>query len=284
MDSLSFLIKAKLEKLPESERKIADYILREQRKVVYMNLIELAENSKSSQSAVIRFCKHLGVPGFHDLKIMLARDVFGGVEIEDVQPLLVDGSNGAQGIISNVVASLLQAIKDMPASVNAASLERAAEIIESAEFVQVFGVGTSGIVALDLYHKLERIGIRCAFVSDCHLQITAACGLRKSDLGIFVSYSGETPEMVRAASEAKSNGAGIIALTKRGRNSIANLSDLTLHVPTSESIMRQGASSSRIAQLVVVDMIFSLLVSRRPHPSVEMLERTLRATRRGKLT
>ena len=46
---------------------------------------------------------------------------------------------------------------------NAASLERVADIIESAEFVQVFGVGTSSIVALDLHHKPAHIGIRCDF-------------------------------------------------------------------------------------------------------------------------
>ena len=281
MDSLKFLIKAKLDKLPASERKIGDYIIREQRNVVYMNLTQLAKNSGSSQSAVIRFCKDMGIPGFHDLKIMLARDVFSGVETEDLVPLPSEHRNGTKGIISNVISVLSQSIKDLRTQLDTRRLGEIASQIEAADFIQLFGIGTSGIIALDFYHKLERIGFRCGCISDSHLQITAACGLRKGDLAVFVSYSGETAEMVKAAREARANGAAIVALTKKGRSSLAALSDVTVSVPVSESIMRQGASSSRIAQLVVVDIIFSLLVARNPDRSMQMLERTYRTTRQG---
>jgi DNA-binding MurR/RpiR family transcriptional regulator len=279
MDSLTFLIKSHISMLPESERKIADYILKKGRQVVYMNVVELADRSESSQSAVVRLCKSLGVPGFQELKIMLARDVFsdesGGTEIPKDQNAHFQPSE----IIDNVIKSLVECIQDLHTSVDIATLESAASLIENAMYIQLFGLGTSSFVALDFYHKLNRLGYRCSYIQDLHLQLSASCALGPGTLGIFVSYSGETPEIIRAARQVLSGGGNIISLTKKGANSLSNIADLRLTVPVSESVMRQGASSSRIAQLAIVDMIFSLLVNRNQENSAVMLERTLQITK-----
>ena len=279
MDSLLFLIKAKLEKLPESERKIAQFILKERKNVIYWNLSELAKHAGSSQSAVIRLCKKLGIPGFQDLKIMLARDVFGSKD-ERVSPAVdLEVEKNTRSIVKNVIAGSIQLMRELEGYIDLAAVERAVEIIETAKGIHFFGIGTSGIVALDFYHKLERIGYQCSYISDSHLQITAACSLKAGSLAVFVSYSGGTAEMVKAAKEAKANGAKILTLTKKGRSALADLSDVALFVPVSESVLRQGASSSRIAQLIVIDILFLILVSRQPDRSIELLERTLKATR-----
>jgi len=279
MDSLTFLIKSHISMLPESERKIADYILKKRRQVVYMNIIELAERSKSSQSAVVRLCKSLGVPGFQELKIMLARDVFSdnseGTEIvEDQNPHLQ-----SLEIIDNVIKSLFESIEDLHTSIDITMLESAASLIENAVYIHLFGLGTSSIVALDFYHKLNRLGYRCSYIQDLHLQLSASCALGVGTVGIFVSYSGETKEIIRAARQVLSGGGKIISLTKKGVNSLSNIADVRLTVPVSESMMRQGASSSRIAQLAIVDMIFSLLVNRNQENSAIMLEKTLQITK-----
>ena len=279
MDSLTFLIKSHISMLPESERKIADYILKKGRQVVYMNVVELAERSESSQSAVVRLCKSLGVPGFQELKIMLARDVFSdeteGTEIAKDQNPHFQPSE----IIDNVIKSLVQSIEDLHTSIDIATLETAASLIETAAYIQLFGLGTSSFVALDFYHKLNRLGYRCSYIQDMHLQLSASCALGMDAVGIFVSYSGETPEIIRAARQVLSGGGKIISLTRKGSNSLSNIADVKLTVPVSESIMRQGASSSRIAQLAIVDMVFSLLVNRNQDSSAIILEKTLQITK-----
>jgi DNA-binding MurR/RpiR family transcriptional regulator len=275
MNSLMILIKTKMQQLPESERKIAEYILKDRRHAVYMNSIELALKSGSSQSAVIRFCKDLGIPGFHEFKIMLARDVFSVADGDDSSSDEADSVVSPGDIVTNVVSNLIQSIRDLEASIDTEMLAKAAEEIEGAIHIHMFGMGPSGIVALECYHKLERIGFHCSCIGDSHMQLIAACGLGKGDLGIIFSYSGETPEMVASLHEAKASGARIVSLTKQGRNSISDLSDVPLYVPMSESIFRLGASSSRIAQLAVVDILYSLLVTRNPGRSLKMLERTM---------
>jgi DNA-binding MurR/RpiR family transcriptional regulator len=278
MDSLSFLIKARIDTLPDSEKKIAAYILKKGRQVVYMNVTELAARSSSSQSAVIRLCKNLGIPGFNEFKIMLARDVFGSRDDENDAEVESRLQTNSSDIIDNVISSLAQGIEDLRSVVDAPTLDSAAELIEKSAYIQLFGVGTSSFVALDFYHKLNRLGYRCSFIQDIHLQLSAACALGEGTVGIFVSYSGETPEMVRAARSVLASRGRILSLTGRGNNSLSDIADVRLCVPVSESVMRQGASSSRIAQLAIIDMLFSVLVMRNPERGIEMLEKTLLIT------
>lgn len=282
VDSLSFLIKTRLETLPKSEQKVAAYILKKGRQVIYMNVTELAARAQSSQSAVIRLCRTLGIPGFQELKIMLARDVFSPVDADDSDRVDSVPRTKVPEIIENVIASLVHGLEDLRSLVDSKTLENAAELLERADYIQCFGIGTSSFVALDFYHKLNRLGYRCSFVQDIHLQLSGSCALGKGTVGVFVSYSGETGEIVRAARQVLAVGGSIVSLTGKGPNSLSDMADVRLYVPVSESLLRQGASSSRIAQLAIIDMLFSLLVMRNPERGMEMLERTMEITKPGK--
>lgn len=279
MDSLSFLIKTRLETLPKSEQKVASYILKKGRQVMYMNVTELAARAQSSQSAVIRLCRTLGIPGFQELKIMLARDVFSPIDTGNPDQLDSVPRTKVPEIVDNVIASLVHGLEDLRSLVDAKTLESAAELLEKAEYIQCFGVGASSFIALDFYHKLNRLGYRCSFVQDIHLQLSGSCALSKGSVGVFVSYSGETGEIVRAARQVLAGGGSIISLTGKGPNSLSDMADVRLFVPVSESLLRQGASSSRIAQLAIIDMLFSILVMRNPKRGMEMLERTTEITK-----
>ncbi len=69
--------------------------------------------------------------------------------------------------------------------------------------------------------------------------------------------------MLTVAQKAKQSGATVIAITRIGGNSLSKLSDQVLAVPDSEALYRQGASLSRLSQLVVVDILYSCLIARR---------------------
>ncbi|GAB1482535.1 MurR/RpiR family transcriptional regulator [Treponema sp.] len=279
MEDVLFLIRMKLDTLAESERKIADLVLTESRRVIYYNIGELASRSSSSQAAVTRFCKKLGLTGFQELKLRLAGDAFGGGGAEHVPSLDLDSINEPATVTSRIIARTRQSLSDLEHIVEPQSLKKVADTIGSANYVHLFGIGASGVVAYDFYQKLQRVGVRCGFALENHVQIIAACSLRKNDVGFFVSYSGETDDIVRAAREAKSNGALIVTLTKLGEVPLSAEADIALRVPVSESAMRQGAITSRIDQLAVVDILFSLIIARNLDATIESMERTLRAAR-----
>ena len=129
--------------------------------------------------------------------------------------------------------------------------------------------------------KLLRVGVSASYAMDTDLQVTAASMLRPSDAAFVVSYSGEHAAMREAARQAKGRGATVISLTMDCPNAVRSLAGINLLVPASERIYRQGAGTSRINQLAVVDVIYSIIVSRNLDSSIAAIERTMRATHPG---
>ena len=54
-----------------NEKKIADYILRNKASIKNMNIKDLAAKVDTSTSSITRFCKHINIDGFVDMKIAL---------------------------------------------------------------------------------------------------------------------------------------------------------------------------------------------------------------------
>ena len=135
-------------------------------------------------------------------------------------------------------------------------------MIEESRIIQLFGLGSSLLVARDLYLKLIRVEKLCNICDDWHAQLLAARTMRKGDLGIVISYSGLTEEMITCARAAKANGARIIVLTRAADSKLAAEADCVLAVAATELILRSGAMSSRISQLNMVDILYVAYVNK----------------------
>jgi DNA-binding MurR/RpiR family transcriptional regulator len=281
MESALFAIRQYLPRFPAAEKKAAEYILRESKNVLHYNITELARRSGVSQAAIVRFCRRIGAEGFADFKLRLSHDVFRtsderflpDLELEsDMEPALV-----IKGIIGGIQRSMarLESLIDIPLII------RAVELIHSARMNYIFGIGASGLAAQDMAQKLIRIGFPCSCFQDTDLQITAACNLQKGDTAFIVSYSGETPAMITVSQWARKKGAEVITLTMESENTLRSSADIALLVPPLERIYRSGATVSRLTQLAVIDMIYSLLISRDLNSAIMAMEETMSATHTG---
>ena len=74
--------------LAPAERKVADVILEQYQKAIYMSVTQLAEACGVGESTVIRFCQNAGFRGYQELKLVLARDL---VDPADVSPKVIGG-------------------------------------------------------------------------------------------------------------------------------------------------------------------------------------------------
>jgi DNA-binding MurR/RpiR family transcriptional regulator len=263
---------------PAAEKKAAEYILGESKNVLHYNITELARRCGVSQAAIVRFCRRIGAEGFADFKLRLSHDVFRisderflpDLELEsDMDPALV-----VKGVIGGIQRSMarLESLIDIPL------LIRSVECVRSSRMNHIFGIGASGLVAQDLYQKLIRIGIPCANTQETHLQITAACNLKPGDAAFIISYSGETPAMITVSQWAREKGAAVITLTMETENTLRKAADIALLVPSVERVYRSGATVSRLSQLAVIDMIYSLLISKDLNSAITALEQTMAAT------
>ncbi|HEY9595901.1 MAG TPA: MurR/RpiR family transcriptional regulator [Spirochaetia bacterium] len=275
-------IRSRLEALSEAENKVARYVLEDPTKTLHYNVAELARKSGASQAAVVRFCKRIGAQGFGDFKLRLARDVFQGRDERFLPDLDLESGAPAASIIRNIVGSTQRSLARLAETLDPRLVDRAVDAITGATLTALFGIGASGMVAYDFYQKLLRIGLPASCTADTHVQITAAASLRPGDVAFIVSYSGETAAMIEAAHQAGDRGVTVVSLTMDGPNTLRGLADLALLVPESERLYREGAMTSRTDQLAVVDILYSVIVSRNLDASIAAMSRTMAATHPGK--
>ncbi|MFL0251853.1 MurR/RpiR family transcriptional regulator [Clostridium neuense] len=271
-------IKEIINDLNPSEKKIAEYILKTPKEISDLSIKDLADKSGSSQSAVVRLCKILGYKGYKEFRITIAKDTAKANKDEnmynDINP-----QDDIDTIIKNISYNNKKSIDNTVEVLSKEALEKAVKVISKADKVDFYGVGASYLIALDAFQKFTRINKNVRATSDTHLQIEFASNLKKGDVAVAISYSGETKDTFESIEVAKNAGATTISITKFGSNSISNLCDINLFVLSPEITFRSGAMSSRIAQLNVVDILFTSVAGRMFGDVKKFLENTRMSTR-----
>lgn len=273
MVDCKILIKAGMHSLTETERRLASYLLEHSDKVIRMNAKEFAGACNSSPAAVVRFSQKLGFQGFTDLKLTLAQE--SGQEDPDAFQSVIRDNDDMETIVRKAERIHLQNISLTYQMVNPTILSQAVEEICAGRHIHLFGVGASGLLAMDFLYKSSRIGIPAFYHSDVHTNLATASLLTEKDIVIAISYSGETRETVLAAKTARDRGCKVIAITRAGRSSLARLADYPLYIPGEEPELRVGAMTSRTSGLLILDLLYLGIAKHSPAQT----EANLRATR-----
>lgn len=256
--------------LPPSEQKIADYILGNPEAIVTMTVTELGEMSQTSGAAVTRLCKSLKLKGFQELKLRINGDLGKKLEItnRDIQP-----NESVSSTIQKVTEHAVHTLLETAELLDATQLELAVDAIVQAKNVHFFGVGASGIPAIDAQQKFLRIHKASTASTDLHMGATIMANVGKEDVVVGISFSGETFEVQKIVELANLNGAKTISLTKYGQTPIAQSADIQLFTsPTKEANLRSGATSSRLAQLHVMDILFMSVASKQFDTAINYLD------------
>lgn len=263
-----------LDDLRNSEKKVAQYVLDAPDKVIYQSISELAENAGTSEPTVLRFCRALGFRGYHDLKIQLAQDLVPEVKHihEDVAP----GDDGAS-LLRKVFSANVLAITNTLDMLDPAMVDKAIRALASARRIEFFGLGGSGAVAMDAYHKFFRLGIPCAWQSDSHMQAMSAALMGPRGVLVVISHSGSTKDIVESLEIAKAAGATTIAIVSHRRSPVASMVDMPLCVHSRETGFKPEPMSSRIAHLCVVDVLAVGVALKRSKDVVATLQKTRKA-------
>ena len=110
-----------------------------------------------------------------------------------------------------------------------------------------------------------RLGLHATAYADNHLQVICANSLKESDVLFAVSHSGSSRDIVHAAEVALRNKASVISLTNVGRSPLADISSVALHTASNETKYRRVALASRIAQMAIVDVLYTMIALKKPN-------------------
>lgn len=275
MDVIEF-IKQNYNSFTEREKKIADYLMESKESIIEMSARDIADKTNTSAPTVVRFAKKIGFNSLNEMKLKISINLEKKDENKSFEYL--ESNLETKSIIYGIKNSIHSVIDKTIDLIDEKELDKAIKLLVKANNIYVFSIGSSGLVGLDLYYKLSRINKRCIVHSDTHLQLTSSVLVDKDDVVVAISYSGETREILKCVENAKANGAPIISITKASiNNKLEALSDITLKVPYQEKSLREGAISSRMSQLAIIDILF-LGIAR---DNVKEVEEKLIATRKA---
>src|SRR5215471_4146547 len=140
--------------LRPSERRVADFVLAEPEAITRMALTDAARMASVSEPTVLRFSRSLGCSGFPDFKIRLAQSLVAGVPYVHRE---VELGDTLDGLIDKITRSSAKTLVETGEGLDVAVLEEIVAELVTARRIDCYGVGASGIVALDAQQKLMRL-------------------------------------------------------------------------------------------------------------------------------
>lgn len=276
-------IRAAMPALRPSERRIAEFLLAQPMDAATLTIAELASRCDTSTTSVVRFYTHIGYRQFKEVRLDLTREATRE-NVENADLLTVSGDIDRDDSLADIVAKVARnetlSIADTATVLDVGALADAVALVQSARRVDSFGVGASSLVGLDLQQKLTRIGRTALNWPDAHAAWTSAATLDPSCVAIAVSHSGGTIDTVDFLRIARESGAATIAITNFGTSPLAAAADVVLTTAARETPFRSGALGSRIAQLMVIDCLFTAVAQATYEESIAALRVTYAAVHR----
>lgn len=243
-------------------RDLAESVDRDPRAAAELSIRDLAQASRTSASTVVRFCRKLGCSGYKEFQRELVYELASMDDVNDVALEDISPNDNAEHVLRKVLHSDVRSMEATERLLDPRVLDECARAIEECRVVCLFGIGASQLVARDLEAKLSRVDKECRLHEDWHGQLLMARNLHADDVALIVSYSGLTQEMLTVARRARTRGAKVIAITRAVGSDLADEADLVLGVASTEPLVRSGAMGSRMSQLLVVDVLYAVYVTR----------------------
>lgn len=261
--------------LRTAEQRVADFILKHAEELIYLTVTELAERTQTSESTVVRLCQKIGYKGYQEFKIMLARDLVGPTETVYEE---IESSDSLPALKTKIFQANAQALKDTIEVLSDDELAKAVEALARAKRVEVYGIGGSAPLALDAYHKFMKLGIACVWLSDSDLMAMSSSLLGAGDVVLGISHTGASRDVCDAMENAQNAGATTICITHRATSPITKVANVKLFTAAKETAFGSDATSSRIAQLTIIDTLFAGIANQNYDHFLERIQRTREAS------
>lgn len=252
MNDVLSTIRNSLNQLKSAEKRVGECVLREPHKVIRNTITELADKADTSEPTVVRFCRKMGLQGYMDLRLNLARDLPSAQYIHET----VAEQDSPVQVMEKIFTANQEALGDTLNKIDMNVFDQAVNILNHARRIEFYGSGGSGLVAKDAHHKFFRLGVPCIAYVDSHMQVMSAAILSSDSVVIAISATGSSKDVIESIKVANKSGARTIGITGREKSPLGRICDCNLPVYSQETALWLAPMSTRITQLALLDVLF----------------------------
>ncbi len=250
------VIRDRYDKIFSAEKKVADYILRHPQEAVNANVSELARCSNVSDATVVRMCHHLGYKGYYQFRLMLAKDIGRGGDVEEEKELQNE---------PNPIAKIFQQYADSVIAIgNSISIEdirNCANLIKTCKMVHIIAVGNTMPLALYMGFRLGRLGVRASYDITPEYFLNHVNLADPEDIVIAISQSGSSRQTIQGMELAKEKGLKRIAITGYRQSPLSSLADYVLISNECNESFNYYKSYAHLKETAVIDALLSFVMN-----------------------
>ncbi|MGE9551624.1 MurR/RpiR family transcriptional regulator [Erwinia amylovora] len=197
------------------ELQVYNYAIKNREKVMYMTIRELADAAAVSTTTVLRFCKKMNCDGYSEFRIRFK------LYLEQEQQL--PGQSGISEIVSF--------FKSINNTEFETLIAEAVNLLIKAERIIFVGAGTSGTLGKYGARFFSNVGKFSSYIDDPYYPVNS--DRYKDAVAVILSVSGETPEILRLATQFSLHHCQVISVTNNDNSSLARMADFNLsyHMP-----------------------------------------------------
>lgn len=243
-------------KLSKSDRKLIEYFLRYGLEACSASISEISNNCGVSHATVTRFARKFDYKTLKDFKIALAQDLGArdtGNSLLTPSIDLKDSSEiTSQKLLQLNVTMLTKTSQDLDYD----AVKTMVKAIVCSRRVFFFGIGSSGMIARDAARKFSRLGIDARSPADSHEMMMSAALILKEDFALFISTSGQTVEILKAAALCRQRSCKTATITSAAATPLSSLCDFAVLHTVHESDLTSGYADSRLPVFYIIDLLF----------------------------
>lgn len=247
-----------------TEHDIAVYIQNNRISVCKMSIHEVAKETYSSTSTILRLCKKLGFEGFSDFKMALNSEISkteSNATIDNLDfPFQQDDTY--ENIVDNIYKLYITAITEAIENFDLPTMQAIAKHLFEAVIIDIYGQGSSRASANEFKEKMMRLGKTVCMEAGFTEQIHQAINSDSTHYAIVISHSGNNLETLKIINILKRKRIAMLGITNHKDTYLAKMAQDKIYTEVTEAktlISKIETFGSNVAVQFILDCLYSFL-------------------------
>lgn len=250
----------------DSKRVIGEFVLQKKSRICDFTTQQIAHETYTSKSALVRFAKALGFSGWSEFAREFASEQhYQETHYTDIDPNLpFHRDSSTKDIVSLMCSLQMESLMDTADLISPQTIDRVVSLMEQSKRIALFGMSPNSLLGELFRRRMLTIGrnVEIPALGDNGL---LASSLDSSDCAIIISYSGNsrTCEPLNALRFLEPNGVPVVGITSRGTNYLRQHAAYTLSISSQEKLFSKISTFATETSInYILNILFSVYFAR----------------------
>ena len=264
-----------------NEEIVAKYLLSYTENISKLSTIDISNATYTSPSTTIRLSKKLGYDGWLELRdaIHTEKKYLENIN-EDIDPSFPFHRNDSIQKIANKLSQLQKdTIQETLELLKHDDLLLATQIMNNAKKIYIFAMANTATTAFDFQYKMRFLFKPVEIINNRDDFSFVFQTLTQDDCCVFISYSGQTFEVLQLTSLIQNCICPTISITGYSDNHLTKITQSHLYIPLKENqYSKIGPFSSNESIHFILDLLYACVFNKNYEKSIEKRKSYIKTT------